>query len=328
MDCDTFMNNSTLVQTARLHAAGQIRLSPETFPPIAPDETAVRVTAVGICGSDLHWFEEGGIGDSRLMNPLVLGHEFAGVTAEGVRVAVDPSVPCEQCEDCVQGNPNLCGAQFFAGTGSDDGGFREWVVWKTRYLVPLPALLSDEDGAMLEPLGIALHAVDLGKVQPGMRVGIFGCGPIGLLTLQVARAAGATEILATDPLPHRLDAAKKFGARAWDGAQTVDVAFECAGVNAAVDDAVNAVKKGGRVILVGIPSDDRTSFSASVARRKGLTFKLSRRMKHTYPRAIRLVESGLVDVRSLVTHRFSLEQIGEAFALAQKREGLKVMIVP
>lgn len=322
------MNESNLVQTARLYAPHRVRLHPEPLPPVGSDETAVRVTSVGICGSDLHWYEEGGIGNSRLANPLVLGHEFAGVTAAGQRVAVDPCVPCEQCEDCLQGNPNFCRTQFFAGTGSDDGGLREWVIWKTRYLVPLPDTLSDDDGAMLEPLGIALHAVDLGKVRAGMCVGVFGCGPIGLLVLQVARAAGAVEIFVTDPLAHRLDAAEKFGAREWDGAQTVDVAFECAGVNAAVEDAVNAVKNGGRVILVGIPSDDRTSFSASVARRKGLTIKLSRRMKHTYPRAIRLVENGLVDVRSLVTHHFTLDNIAEAFTLAETREGLKVMIKP
>lgn len=320
------MTDTILVQTARLYAPHQVRLHSEPLPRVGPDETAVRVTAVGLCGSDLHWYEEGGIGNSRLANPLVLGHEFAGVTAGGERVAVDPSVPCERCEDCVQGNPNFCNTQFFAGTGNDDGGLREWVVWKTRCLVPLPDTLSDEDGAMLEPLGIALHAVDLGKVRAGMRVGVFGCGPIGLLVLQVARAAGAVEIFATDPLAHRLAAAKKFGAQEWDAAQRVDVSFECAGVNAAVDDAVNAVRNGGRVILVGIPSDDRTSFSASVARSKGLTIKLSRRMKHTYPRAIRLVENGLVDVRSLVTHRFALANIGDAFAFAQTRAGLKVMI--
>jgi threonine dehydrogenase-like Zn-dependent dehydrogenase len=124
------------------------------------------------------------------------------------------------------------------------------------------------------------------------------------------------------------EAAIKFGASEWDGQQEVDVAFECAGVNDAVQDTMTAVRPGGRVILVGIPADDRTSFSASLARRKGLTIKLSRRMKHTYSRAIRLVESGAVDVRSLVTHRFPLRDIAEAFAVAQRREGLKVMIEP
>lgn len=316
------------MHVARLYGVRDIRVCDEPIPVPSADETLVRVTAIGICGSDLHWFDEGGIGDARLAEPMVLGHEFAGVTASGQRVAVDPAVPCEQCEFCLDGNPNLCSALHFAGHGSDEGGLREWVAWKTRCLVPLPDSLSDADGAMLEPLGIAIHAVDLGKLRVGMCVGVFGCGPIGLLVLQVARVAGATDILVTEPMPHRLDAAKQFGAHEWDGKQEVDVAFECVGSDEAVSDAVNAVRPGGRVILVGIPGDDTTSFPASVARRKGLTLKLSRRMKFTYPRAIKLVERGLVDVRSLVTHHFPLERITEAFAVAQRREGLKVMVEP
>lgn len=181
---------------------------------------------------------------------------------------------------------------------------------------------------MLEPLGVALHAVDLGKVRPGLRVGVFGCGPIGLLVMQVARVAGATDVFVTEPLAHRLDAARQLGAKEWTPGQEVEVAFECAGENGAVEAAIAAAKPGGRVILVGIPGEDRTSFTASIARRKGLTIKLSRRMKHTYPRAIRLVESGLVDVRSLVTHRFPLEKTADAFAVAQRREGLKVIVEP
>lgn len=314
------------MKSARLHAAGDIRLADEPMPLPEADETLVRVTAVGLCGSDIHWFHEGGIGETRIGHPLVLGHEFAGVTANGQRVAVDPAIPCEQCEHCLEGNPNLCRNLYFAGTGTDDGGLREWLTWKTRVLVPLPDTLSDADGAMLEPLGVAIHAVDLGKVHVGMRVGVFGCGPIGLLVLQLARAAGAAEIFVTEPLPHRLEVANHYGAHEWDGKQEVDVAFECAGNNAALQDAITAVRAGGRVILVGIPNDDETTFSASVARRKGLTLKLSRRMKHTYPRAIRLVERGAVDVRSLVTHHFPLGKIGEAFEVAERREGLKVMI--
>jgi L-iditol 2-dehydrogenase len=194
---------------------------------------------------------------------------------------------------------------------------------------------------MLEPLGIAIHAVDLGKLKAGMTVGVFGCGPIGLLIIQVARAMGATNIIATDKLLHRVDAAKSFGAhhaflaednrelgeiRAATNERGVDVAFEAAGVQDAVDAAFAAVLPGGKVILAGIPDKEETSFSASIARRKGLTIKLVRRMKHTYPRAIELVSNGLVDVRSLVTHRFPLEQAGEAFRVAERREGLKVII--
>jgi L-iditol 2-dehydrogenase len=273
----------------------------------------------------------------------VLGHEFAGVTESGQRVAVDPAIACGQCEYCQAGNPNFCVALRFAGHAENDGALREYVTWPTRCLYPLPDSLTDADGALLEPLGVAIHAVDLAHVKPGMTVGVFGCGPIGLLTLQVVRVAGATRLFATDlpGVPHRLDAARTLGAQvlaadphqaeareilAATGNQGVDVAFEAAGDNAAVRAAIAAVKPGGKVILVGIPPEDHTMFTASTARRKGLTLKLVRRMKHTYPRAIRLVESGRVDVRSLVTGRFPLEKAAEAFAVAARREGVKVVI--
>ncbi len=316
------------MKVARLHSAGDIRLQDESTPAPDLDEALVRVTSVGICGSDLHWFREAGIGDTRLAKPLVLGHELAGVIDSGQRVAVDPAIPCEECEYCRAGNPNLCARLRFAGHGQEDGALREFIAWPKRCLFPIPDSISDAEGALLEPLGVALHTVDLGKVQPGMCVGVFGCGPIGLLVIQVARLAGATDVFITEPLAHRLEVARGFGAREWTPGQEVDVAFECAGENTAVEDAFVAVKPGGRVILVGIPDDDRTSFNASVARRKGLTIKLVRRMKFTYPRAIRLLERDQVDVRSLVTHRFHLEQAQQAFTVAQRREGLKIIIIP
>jgi L-iditol 2-dehydrogenase len=197
---------------------------------------------------------------------------------------------------------------------------------------------------MLEPLGVALHAVDLGHIRPGMTVGVFGCGPIGLLVMQVTRAAGATRIFATDVLPHRLEAARRYGATdiflaepdgseadaIWDATDGcgIDVAFEAANHNAAVETAVAAARSGARVVLVGIPSDDRTGFSASTARRKGLTILLTRRMKFTYRRAVDLVVQGRIDVCSLVTHRFPLSEYATAFATALRREGLKVVIEP
>jgi L-iditol 2-dehydrogenase len=277
----------------------------------------------------------------------VLGHEFAGVIAAGPRagerVAVDPAVACNRCEYCLEGNPNFCLNIFFAGQAEDDGAMRERLAWPTDLLFPLPDSISDADGAMLEPLGVAIHAVDLGKIRPGMTVGIFGCGPIGLLTMQVAHVAGATRIIATDRRPHRLEAAKAYGAtvalnaddpdldeavQAATAGRGVDVAFEATDTSAAVETAVQAAKRGARIVLIGIPSDDRTTFSASIARRKGLTFKVVRRMKHVYPRAISLVDNGLVDVRSMVTHCFPLAEYEAAFAVAERREGLKVVIEP
>lgn len=305
----------------------------------------MRVSAVGLCGSDLHWFGEGEIGDAQLQHPLVLGHEMAGVVESGRYVgqivAIDPAVPCGRCAFCLEGNPNLCPTHRFAGHGLEDGGLREWIAWPEDRLFPLPPGFSDVEGVMLEPLGVALYAVDLGGLRPGMIAGVFGCGPIGLLIVQLVRLCGATQIIATDKLPHRVEAARSVGAThallsdkgrenaeiwALTGHRGVDVAFEAANENDAVETAIAVAKPGGRVILVGIPADDRTTFSASTARRKGLTIQWCRRMKHTYPRAIRLVGSRLVDVRSLVSHRFPLEQATQAFATAQRREGLKVVI--
>jgi L-iditol 2-dehydrogenase len=333
------------MRVLRLHGAGDLRLHTEPDPLPGPGEALLRVTAVGLCGSDLHWFVEAGIGDAQLARPLVLGHEFAGVIENGERrgerVAVDPAIQCGACQFCLEGNPNLCAALRFAGYETEDGALREYVAWPTRCLYSLPDSLTDADGVMLEPLGVAIHAVDLGHLKTGMTVGVFGCGPIGLLVLQVARAAGATRLIATDKLPHRLEAARSFGAtavfQATDGQESaevlaatngrgVDVSFEVAGENEAVETAIAAAKPGGRVILVGIPAEDRTAFTASLARRKGLTIKLSRRMKRVYPRAIRLVESGMVDVRSLVSHRFPLEEFDRAFSIAHRREGFKVII--
>jgi L-iditol 2-dehydrogenase len=282
------------------------------------------------------------MGDARLGQPFVLGHEFAGVIEGGERVAVDPAVSCGACEFCQEGNPNLCAALRFAGHGKEDGALREYAAWPRRCLYPLPDALTDFDGVMLEPLGVAIHAVDLGHIKPGMSVGVFGCGPIGLLVLQVARLAGAARLVATEVLPHRLEAARSLGATAFrasggresaeilavTGGRGVDVAFEATEDNGAVEAAIAAVKPGGRVVLVGIPTGDRTAFTASVARRKGLTLKLTRRMKHAYPRAIRLVERGLVDVGSLVTHRFPLAEFEQAFSVAQRRDGLKVILEP
>ena len=329
------------MKALRLHAPGDLRIHEEARPQSGPGEIVLHVKAVGICGSDLHWFGEGSIGDARLEKPLVLGHEFAATTETGNRVAVDPAIPCDQCDYCKRGHPNLCTNMKFAGHGTQDGGLREIMAWPQKCLFDLPDSIDEVDGAMLEPLGVAIHATDLGKIQTGLRVGVFGCGPIGLLIIQLARLSGAAHILATDTRVHRIEAAQKFGAsrlvlveeqgRAADIRRTVkdaevDIAFEAAGVQAAVDDAFDAVRPGGRVILAGIPDDDRTSFSASLARRKGLTIKLVRRMKHTYPRAIELVSKGLVDVRSLVTHRFPLGQAVEAFRVAARRKGLKVII--
>ena len=335
------------MKAVRLFGAGDLRLVDEAPPVPGPGDELVRVTAVGICGSDLHWYAESGIGDAVLSRPLVLGHEAGGVIESGPRsgrrVAIDPNIPCEACEQCKAGHGHLCLALHFAGHGPTDGALRELVTWPARCLVPVPDSLSDADVAMLEPLGVALHAVRLGHIRPGMRVGVFGCGPIGLFIVQLARASGATTIVATDALPHRVAAARKAGADlallaaggseraellAATGGHGVDVAFEVAGEDDAMETSIVLAAPAANVVVVGIPSKDYTSFTASTARRKGLTIKLSRRMNRVYPEVIRLVESGFVDVRSVVTATYPLSEFNAAFATAAAREGRKVVVTP
>ena len=303
----------------------------------------MRVGAVGLCGSDIHWFLDGRIDENRVGRPFIPGHELGGRLEDGTRVAVDPAMPCGTCRPCAEGHPNLCQAVRFAGDGQSDGGLGEWVAWPERCIVPLPPALTEADGAMLEPLGVAIHAVDLGHLRAGATVAVFGCGPIGLLVLAVARLT-AGRLFAADlaSRPHRLDHARALGAQVLlaDGREGaairaacgsdggVDVAFEAAGEQASLDAAVDAVRPGGRVVIAGIPSETRSSFIAGTARRKGLTLVLARRMGHVYPRAIALVASGRVDVRSLVTHRYPLAQVNAAYDAAVRRLGHKVIVEP
>jgi L-iditol 2-dehydrogenase len=332
------------VRAARLHGQRDVRVHEEERPKPGPGQVLVRVEAVGLCGSDLHWFEEGGIGSNRITRPIVPGHEMAGRTEDGRLVAIEPALPCERCALCLEGHPNLCPTIRFSGQGDVDGSMREWMAWPERCLFSLPDSLTATDGAMLEPLGVAIHTIDLAHVRPGSSVGVFGSGPIGLFCLQVAKAAGAARLVATDlaSRPHRLEAARAVGAEVFaaeDGREAkailrsvgghgLDVAIEAAGEQGAVDAAAESVRPGGRVVLAGIPSDERISFRVSSARRKGLTIVLVRRMKHTYPRAIALAVAGRVDLRSMVTHRFPLAEAARAFEVASRREGLKVVVEP
>ncbi|HEY3734079.1 MAG TPA: alcohol dehydrogenase catalytic domain-containing protein [Streptosporangiaceae bacterium] len=330
------------MRVARLHGIKDVRIEDEDPPRVPAGSSLVRVSAVGLCGSDLHWFTEGAIGDAQLGGrPLVLGHEFAGVVEggplDGRRVAVDPAIPDFACEPCLEGNHNLCLHLKFAGHGSTDGGLREYVAWPDRRLHPIPDSVSDAGGAVLEPLGVALHAFDLGHVKVASSVAVVGCGPIGLLMIQVARASGARRVLAVEPLPHRRAAARSLGADAAltpaeaaesAAAGQVEVAFEAAGTDDAVDTAMRLARPGARVVLAGIPDADSTTFSASLARRKGLTLVLVRRMKEMYPRAISLAERGLVDLDAVVGASYPITETAAALTEAAARTGLKVIVRP
>ena len=311
----------------------------------------------GICGSDLHLYQDARIGDVLVASPMIVGHEFAAVVeavgpealdgnfqplTPGTRVAVDPAQPCHHCDMCEQGNPNLCRNLRFCSTHPCDGSLCEWMHMPAHSCFPLPAKIDAEGGALLEPLGVAIHAVDLAHIHVGSSVAILGAGPIGLLILQVARLAGAGPVYIVDRLPWRLKLAERWGGRpiaceSDDAVQRlaaetqkrgVDVAIEAAWGENTVDQAADMARLGGRVVLVGIPSVDRLTMKASSVRRKGLTISLCRRMKHAYPRAVALAEQGRIDLAGLVTHHFPLARAAEAFAMnAAYREGVVKVII-
>lgn len=328
---------------ARLHAVGDLRVADEPAPGDPPAGwSLLAVTSVGICGSDLHWFTDGGIGENRIEHPVVPGHEFAAVAVTGPhagrRVAVDPAIACRECEMCRWGHENLCPTVRFAGHGTLDGAMQERLLWPDHLLHPLPDDLSDDAGALLEPLGVALHAVGLSHLRSGGDVLVVGAGPIGALVIQVARRLGAARVFATDPLEHRRATALRSGADAAfsdeHGAEEVldatkgrgvDVVVEIAGTDASITTAVVASRPGGRIALAGIPSEERSSFPAAVARRKGLTFAMVRRMNDTYPRAIAMATAG-IDLDLLVTERHPLSEAAKAFRSAAERRGDKVVV--
>jgi L-iditol 2-dehydrogenase len=220
------------------------------------------------------------------------------------------------------------------------------MTWPERLLTPIPDSISDDEAPILEPLGVALHALDLAPVASGGRVGVYGCGPIGLLLVQLLRLAGAGAIVATDRLEHRVAAARSMGAtdallvdanvetemstdRRLARDREVDVAFEVSGSDAALSDAIAAVRPGGRVVIVGIPAGDRTSFEAAAARRKELALLLCRRMVASdLPRAVKVVSAGGMDLSALISHRYPIAQAAEAFATLASRRGLKVIVNP
>jgi L-iditol 2-dehydrogenase len=306
------------------------------------------VAAVGLCGSDLHYYKDGGIGSAQIRDPFVPGHEFAGTLTEdldelglrrGSLVAVDPNKACGHCEWCREGHPNLCPNVEFIGAPPFNGAMTSKIWVPKSQVVPLPASFDPLQAVMLEPLGVAIHAVDLAKPRLLERVAVIGCGPIGLLIMQVLKAAGAGDILMADPLPHRRAIAEKLGAAKVGNSVAEIVGWSLGGCTLVLEatnspdgfrDAVAAARIGGRVVLVGIPDGDIYQLNAADARRRGLKIKFARRMGEVYPRAIELVEKGKVDVVSMVSHRVGLEETPGVFqALADNAPGyVKVLIYP
>jgi L-iditol 2-dehydrogenase len=329
------------VKTALLYGPNDVRIEECSDAEPGPGEVLLDVTAVGVCGSDLHTYLFGNVGGVAIEAPLTLGHEAAGVVlavGEGVenvrpgqRVAIDPATHCGHCERCEAGDIHLCTNMQFMGLYPYHGAMRERMVHSARSVVPVPNSISDVSTALLEPLGVALHASRLADIQIGEDVLVIGCGGIGLLVMQMARLAGARRIFASDKHPWRRALAASYGAdEVIDPAETdvvehvmratnkrgVDVAIEAAWVDGTADTCIGAARYGGRVIIVGIPAEDVMTIKASVARRKELFIQPTRRMKHTYPAAISLAENGQVDLEKLATHQFNLDNAGHAFDTA------------
>jgi L-iditol 2-dehydrogenase len=328
------------MRAARLHSIRDLRLEDLPRPTPGPGEVLLEVDSVGVCGSDVHYYLEGRIGSQVVTAPIIVGHEFAAQVAElgpgvegldvGQLVAVEPAISCGECEPCQHGHPNLCPNVRFCGTPPINGVFAEYTVMPAGNCFPLPQGFGPAEGAMLEPLGVAIHAVDLAHLKLGYTVAVLGAGPIGLLTAAVTKASGASAIYMTEPLAYRRQFALDYVADAalnpddtdvvaeimrLTGGRGVDVAFEAAGAPETPQQAAASTRPGGKVVVAGIPADDTMTMNASTVRHKGLTIKLVRRMKHTYPRAIGLVQTGMVDVKSLVTHTLPLERITEAFEM-------------
>jgi L-iditol 2-dehydrogenase len=332
------------MKVARLHGAGDLRIADEPEPVPGPGEAVVRVTAVGICGSDLHWYQESAIGETALARPLVLGHEAAGVVETGARagqrVAIDPNIPCGRCETCTRGLPHLCPDVRFLGHSATDGAMRERMAWPEERLVPIPDTIDDAAGALLEPLGVAVHAMRLAALRPGDTIGIFGAGPIGRLLIRLALVSGAARVVATDRLPHRVESARADGAEAvlvdagrevdllreLLGGRPLDTAIEIAGEADAVRTAALLVRPGTRVVVAGIPAGEDMDLPASILRRKGLDLRFSRRMNRVYPEAIALADR--IRPAEVVSAVHPIAAAASAMAEASSRIGHKVIVRP
>jgi len=305
-----------------------------------PHEALIRIESTGVCGSDLHYYADGRIGQAVITEPLILGHEYAGIVeavgAEadpslvGKRVAVEPGIPCLKCEWCHTGHYNVCPDMVFPGGPGHDGALREYIAVHARFCFPVPDSMSAAEAAMLEPLAVAVHTVELASLKPGESAAILGLGPIGLLTAQVAKAAGVSLLFGTDLEDYRVAAGARHGVdRAFNASKTgtvetilsetngrgVDVVFDCARSSVTPSLACRVARPAGRVILTGISGTEEDPLPVSVARRKELTLQWCRRFRFNYPRSLALLASGRVDVASLVTHSYPLEQTGEAFEL-------------
>lgn len=336
------------MQAAFIHGSRDLRLGHHEVRPPGARETTVTVAAVGICGSDLHYYKDGGIGTATIHRPFVPGHEFSAFLEQDIEplgllrgqlVAVDPATPCGHCEWCHRGHHNLCPEVVFIGAPPFDGALTSRLTVPLSGIVPIPDGMTAAQGAMLEPLGVCVHAIDLAKPKLLERVAVLGCGGIGLGIVQLLKRAGVGEIHAVEPQAHRGTLALRFGAssagadlqamRDATGGRGCELVIEATNSPRGLADAVLAARIGGRAVIVGIPDGDAyAGVLASEARRRGLDLRFSRRMGNVYPRAIELVQRKLVDVDAIVSHTVELEGVPDAFAAqADEATGLVKTIV-
>jgi L-iditol 2-dehydrogenase len=321
---------------------------------VSDTDVLIRMERVGVCGSDVHYYTAGRIGSQVVKYPFTVGHEGAGTIIKtgkavtkvkpGERIAIEPAMSCGKCDQCLTGRPHTCrNLRFLGCPGQADGSLSEFIVMPEKNCFPIPDTMSFDRAALAEPLSIGIYAVKLyGSALTGKKIGILGCGPIGMSVLIPAIAEKAGKTYVTDRIDERLKIASDAGA-SWCGnvdhedivekisreeTLLLDVIFECCGKQEAMDQAVRLAKPGGKIIMVGIPEFDNWSFPADIIRRKELCLQNVRRQNECYKPAIDMISSGRLNMDSLITHQFSFNKTKEAFDMvADYRDGvMKVMI--
>ncbi len=327
------------MKAAVLTSPHTIEIQERPMPEPGPGQVRIKLAAVGVCGSDVHYYEEGRIGSQVVQYPTLLGHEPSGVVdavgpgvtiKHGTRVAIEPASPCRQCELCLAGQYHICPNVKFLGTPPIDGIYAEYHLMPEHCCLPISDNISLVEACLLEPLGVGLHAVSLAEIRLAETIAIFGSGPIGLSTLLAARCTGASRILMTDLVPERLELARSLGAdEVFDAGKGdavqwvhdltagrgVDVTFEAAGQQETVTHACSAARRGGRAYLIGIPSVDELNIPMHDCRHRELLMQHVRRSNGEAEKCLPLVASGRINVKPLATHFFPLERITEAFDL-------------
>ncbi|MCM8772818.1 MAG: NAD(P)-dependent alcohol dehydrogenase [Candidatus Omnitrophica bacterium] len=307
------------------------------------NDVLVRIKCVGICGSDVHYYIEGKIGDQIVKDKIILGHEASGEVVEvgknvrnlkeGDKVAIEPGISCGECEQCIKGKPNLCPNVKFLGTPPIDGAFREYIVMPEKNLIKIPEGLDYEDGALSEPLAIGIYSVKLSKIETGDDVAILGVGPIGLSILFTCRETGVNRIFVSDLIEDRLNFAKKIGAdflinankdniveivKNFTKGRGVDVSFESAGKKETFRQVIYTTKIGGKCILVGIPSEDTVEFDVHVMRRKELQLINVRRSSFCTEIALNMLKRSKLPFKEIITHRYPFEKLEDALNLVSE----------